>query len=201
MIVLDLARRDAGSGGLVTAATLAFLAAELRQAGERHLLVACHQPLDGSSGGDALLALLDADPRVIAVLAGHTHTQLDQAASRSRRRILAHHHSLDRRLPPAMARPAARRDRRAAASRSRPGWSITAAVPMTRPTCPESPATSHSSTLRADARRPRPARPTRATSGCTYRRAGCARRGGRRTRRCRRRRADLQGGGAGDAFA
>ena len=74
VIVLDLARRDAGSGGLVTAATLAFLAAELRQAGERHLLVACHQPLDGSSGGDALLALLDADPRVIAVLAGHTHT-------------------------------------------------------------------------------------------------------------------------------
>ncbi len=73
VIVLDLARRDAGSDGLVTAATLAFLTAELARADERHLLVACHQPLDRSSGGEAVLSLLDADPRVAAVLAGHTH--------------------------------------------------------------------------------------------------------------------------------
>jgi 3',5'-cyclic AMP phosphodiesterase CpdA len=72
-IVLDLARRDAGSDGRVTADTLSFLAAALANAGERHLLVACHQPLQRSDGGDAALALLDADPRVVAVLAGHTH--------------------------------------------------------------------------------------------------------------------------------
>ncbi len=73
VIVLDLARRDIGSDGLVTPSTLAFLSAELTQAGEHHLLVTCHHPLDRSSGGDAVLSLLDADPRVIAVLAGHTH--------------------------------------------------------------------------------------------------------------------------------
>jgi hypothetical protein len=72
-IVLDLARRDAGSDGLVTQPTLDFLAATLADAGERHLLVACHQPLDATAGGDAVLALLDADPRVVCVLAGHTH--------------------------------------------------------------------------------------------------------------------------------
>jgi 3',5'-cyclic AMP phosphodiesterase CpdA len=73
VIVLDLARRDAGSDGLVTPATLRFLAGALAAAGERHLLVACHQPLAASVGGDAVLSLLDRDPRVVAVLAGHTH--------------------------------------------------------------------------------------------------------------------------------
>ena len=37
------------------------------------MIVASHQPLDATGGGDGLLALLDSDPRVIAVLAGHTH--------------------------------------------------------------------------------------------------------------------------------
>jgi 3',5'-cyclic AMP phosphodiesterase CpdA len=73
VIVLDLARRDAGADGLVTEPTLAFLAQALAASGERHVLVACHQPLDASAGGDAVLALLDSDPRVVAVLAGHTH--------------------------------------------------------------------------------------------------------------------------------
>jgi 3',5'-cyclic AMP phosphodiesterase CpdA len=73
VIVLDLARRDAGSDGVLTAPTLAFLEAELARRDERHIVVACHQPLDLTSGGDAVLALLDADPRAIAVLAGHTH--------------------------------------------------------------------------------------------------------------------------------
>jgi 3',5'-cyclic AMP phosphodiesterase CpdA len=73
VIVLDLARRDAGADGLVTEATLGFLAETLASTGERHVLVACHQPLDASAGGDAVLALLDSDPRVVAVLAGHTH--------------------------------------------------------------------------------------------------------------------------------
>jgi 3',5'-cyclic AMP phosphodiesterase CpdA len=73
LIVLDLVRRDAGSGGLVTAATLAALQRELAAAGNRYILVAVHQPLDQTVGGDAIFDLLDADPRVVAVLAGHTH--------------------------------------------------------------------------------------------------------------------------------
>ena len=73
IIVLDLVRRQAGSDGIVTASTLAFLADALAAAGERHVIVACHQPLDATAGGAAVLALLDSDPRVIAVLAGHTH--------------------------------------------------------------------------------------------------------------------------------
>jgi Calcineurin-like phosphoesterase len=73
VIVLDLARRDLGGTGVVEASTLAFLADELAAAGERRVLVACHQPLDSSSGGEAVLALLDRDPRVVAVLCGHTH--------------------------------------------------------------------------------------------------------------------------------
>jgi hypothetical protein len=71
--VLDLARRDAGSDGLVTEAAVDFLVSELARAGERHLIVACHQPLELTAGGDAVFLLLDADPRVAAVLAGHTH--------------------------------------------------------------------------------------------------------------------------------
>ncbi len=73
VIVLDLVRRDAGSGGLVTAETLAALQRELAAAGDRYILVAVHQPLDQTAGGDAIFDLLDADPRVVAVLAGHTH--------------------------------------------------------------------------------------------------------------------------------
>jgi 3',5'-cyclic AMP phosphodiesterase CpdA len=73
VIVLDLVRRDAGSGGLVTAATLAALQRELAAAGNHHIMVAVHQPLDGTAGGDAVFDVLDADPRVVAVLAGHTH--------------------------------------------------------------------------------------------------------------------------------
>jgi hypothetical protein len=36
-------------------------------------LVAVHQPLDQTAGGDAIFDLLDADPRIVAVVAGHTH--------------------------------------------------------------------------------------------------------------------------------
>jgi 3',5'-cyclic AMP phosphodiesterase CpdA len=73
VIVLDLVRRDAGSGGLVAPATLATLQRELARAGERHVIVAVHQPLDQTAGGAAIHDVLDADPRVVAVLAGHTH--------------------------------------------------------------------------------------------------------------------------------
>jgi hypothetical protein len=37
------------------------------------VIVVSHQPLQGSAGGERLLALLDRAPEVIAVLSGHTH--------------------------------------------------------------------------------------------------------------------------------
>jgi 3',5'-cyclic AMP phosphodiesterase CpdA len=73
LIVLDLARRDGGSGGLVSADQPAWLERRLASAGRRWILVTSHQPLASSVGGDQLLALLDTSPRVIAVLSGHTH--------------------------------------------------------------------------------------------------------------------------------
>jgi 3',5'-cyclic AMP phosphodiesterase CpdA len=73
VVVLDVVRRDAGSGGLAAPATLAFLRRALDEAGDRAVLVAVHQPLDQTVGGAAIRDVLDADPRVVAVLAGHTH--------------------------------------------------------------------------------------------------------------------------------
>jgi 3',5'-cyclic AMP phosphodiesterase CpdA len=73
LIVLDLARRGGGSGGLVRPDQPGWLADQLDGAGARHAIVVSHQPLATSEGGEQLLALLDRDPRVIAALAGHTH--------------------------------------------------------------------------------------------------------------------------------
>jgi hypothetical protein len=73
VVVLDLARRGGGSGGLVRADQPGWLASQLAAAGERWILVVSHQPVASSEGGAALLAQLDRHPRVIAALAGHTH--------------------------------------------------------------------------------------------------------------------------------
>lgn len=73
VVVLDLVRRDAGSGGIVTAATLEALVDGLDRAGDRRILVVCHQPLHDSAGAAPAVALLDADPRVVAVVSGHRH--------------------------------------------------------------------------------------------------------------------------------
>ncbi len=73
LIVLDLVRRDGGSGGLVSEAQPAWLAQQLADAGDRWVIVVSHQPLLGAAGGDQLLALMDGAPRVVAALAGHTH--------------------------------------------------------------------------------------------------------------------------------
>jgi hypothetical protein len=73
LIVLDLARREGGSGGLVVSDQPAWLARELDAAGDRWVIVASHQPLTGSDGGGQVLAILDQHPRVIAAIAGHTH--------------------------------------------------------------------------------------------------------------------------------
>jgi 3',5'-cyclic AMP phosphodiesterase CpdA len=73
VIVLDLARREGGSGGLVHAGQLEWLRERLDAADGRWLLVCSHQPLASSAGGGELLELLDRQPRVLAVLSGHTH--------------------------------------------------------------------------------------------------------------------------------
>ncbi len=73
LIVIDLARRDGGSGGLVRPGQPEWLAGTLAGAGDRWVIAVSHQPLESSDGGEQLLALLDSHPRVIAALAGHTH--------------------------------------------------------------------------------------------------------------------------------
>lgn len=73
VIVLDVVRRDGGSGGMVTATQPAWLEQQLAGAGDRWVILVTHQPLEDSAGGDAIFELLDRSPRVIAALAGHTH--------------------------------------------------------------------------------------------------------------------------------
>ncbi|MEO8688169.1 MAG: metallophosphoesterase [Solirubrobacteraceae bacterium] len=72
-IALDIVNRAGGERGLVTPAQVAWLRAELRRAGRRHVFVFSHQPLTASAGGEAALRALDASPRVVAAIAGHTH--------------------------------------------------------------------------------------------------------------------------------
>jgi 3',5'-cyclic AMP phosphodiesterase CpdA len=73
VIVLDLVRRDGGSGGVVHPGQPAWLAAELAGAGERTVVVFSHQPLDTTAAGPGLLAELDRSPHVLAAIWGHTH--------------------------------------------------------------------------------------------------------------------------------
>jgi 3',5'-cyclic AMP phosphodiesterase CpdA len=73
LIVLDIVRRDGGSGGLVAPTQPSWLAGQLNAADDRWVIVVSHQPLPSSEGGDALLAQLERAPRVIATLSGHTH--------------------------------------------------------------------------------------------------------------------------------
>ena len=72
-VVLDVIRRDDGSGGAVHAGQARWLARRLRAAGSRWIVVFSHAPLERVAGGDTLLALLDRDPHVIAAIAGDTH--------------------------------------------------------------------------------------------------------------------------------
>jgi 3',5'-cyclic AMP phosphodiesterase CpdA len=73
VIVLDIVRRDGGSGGLVTEGQPQWLADQIASAAKRWVIVVSHQPLLDASGGDQLLAVLDRSPRVVAALAGHIH--------------------------------------------------------------------------------------------------------------------------------
>jgi 3',5'-cyclic AMP phosphodiesterase CpdA len=82
VIVLDLARRDGGSGGLVRSDQPGWLASQLEDVSGRWVIAVSHQPLASSEGGDELLAILDAHPRVIAALSGHTHRNLIEPRGR-----------------------------------------------------------------------------------------------------------------------
>lgn len=84
VIALDLTNRAGGSTGVVHAGQPEWLRAELAAARGRLVIVMTHQPIDGSLGGEALLAELDRDPDVIATLAGDTHANsLDPRRSRA----------------------------------------------------------------------------------------------------------------------
>lgn len=73
LIVLDLASREGGSGGRVVPGQVEFVRTALDEAGDRWVVFISHQTLRQSAGGDQLQAVLDASPRVILLLNGHTH--------------------------------------------------------------------------------------------------------------------------------
>jgi hypothetical protein len=72
-VVLDLASRTGGSGGQVVGGQVAFLESALAGAGDRWVVFVAHQTLRQSAGGEAIQSVLDASPKVILVLNGHTH--------------------------------------------------------------------------------------------------------------------------------
>jgi len=82
VIVLDLARRAGGSGGLVRPDQPGWLTSQLEGAAGRWVLVVSHQPLASSEGGESILSLLDSHPRVLAALSGHTHRNLIEPRAR-----------------------------------------------------------------------------------------------------------------------
>ena len=72
-IVLDTVNRAGTSRGLVLAAQVAWLRRELAAAGDRHVVVFSHNPLDASDGGGRALAAMAASGNVVAAVAGHRH--------------------------------------------------------------------------------------------------------------------------------
>jgi Calcineurin-like phosphoesterase len=73
LVVLDIVRRDGGSGGAVDPAQPPWLQQQLAAAGDRWVIVVTHQPIASSAAGEQLFAVMDQAPRVIAALNGHTH--------------------------------------------------------------------------------------------------------------------------------
>ena len=73
VIALDIVDRAGGSDGVVRPAQVRWLREQLARAGDRAVIVTCHEPLTASRGGAAALRVLDASPAVVAVLSGHTH--------------------------------------------------------------------------------------------------------------------------------
>ncbi len=73
VIALDTVNREGGAGGTLPSSELDALRRELRRAGDRSIVIASHHGLARTEGGDAALALLDEDPRVVAEISGDTH--------------------------------------------------------------------------------------------------------------------------------
>jgi 3',5'-cyclic AMP phosphodiesterase CpdA len=72
-LVLDTVNRAGTSRGLVLPAQVAWLRRELAAAGDRHVVVFSHNPLDASDGGEPALAAMAASGNVVAAVAGHRH--------------------------------------------------------------------------------------------------------------------------------
>lgn len=72
-IVLDTVDRSGGTRGVVRPAQVDWLRRQLAAAGHRWILVFSHAPLTRASGGEAVLALLDRSPHVVAAINGDTH--------------------------------------------------------------------------------------------------------------------------------
>jgi 3',5'-cyclic AMP phosphodiesterase CpdA len=70
-IVLDTANRAGGSRGVVSREQVAWLRRQVDTS--QWVVVFAHNPLETSEGGAAALAVLDAAPRVAAVVAGNRH--------------------------------------------------------------------------------------------------------------------------------
>lgn len=74
VIALDLVKRTRGADPAASPRQLAWLRRQLRAAADRWVVVMTHQPLASSPGGRRVLAQLDRAPRVVATLAGDSHT-------------------------------------------------------------------------------------------------------------------------------